>query len=201
MPALRRLLRKLLLGLLLVLLAAYSLAAYRIYTFAPVDQTTSADVAIVLGAAAYRTRPSPVFAERINHAIELYRRGWIEKIIFTGGFGRGRNQADSQIAREYALQRGIPAAAIYIETTSTDTEENLIEAHKLMELHGWQTALLVSDPLHMYRAQQLADELGMQAFSSPTGTSRYRTVLSRGIFLLRESYSVLLHWLQLPFVQ
>jgi uncharacterized SAM-binding protein YcdF (DUF218 family) len=194
-PALRRLLRKALLGLLLVLLAIYSFAASRIYSFAQVDETTSADVAIVLGAAAYRTRPSPVFAERINHAIELYRRGWVKLIIFTGGFGRGRAQADSQIAREYALQRGVPASAIYIETVSTDTEENLVEAQKLMQLHGWQTALLVSDPLHMYRSHLVADDLGIDALSSPTETSRYRTVFSRAIFLLRESYSVLQYWL------
>jgi uncharacterized SAM-binding protein YcdF (DUF218 family) len=64
-----------------------------------------------------------------------------------------------------------------------------------MQLHGWQTALLVSDPLHMYRSQLIADDLGLDALSSPTETSRYRTVFSRAIFLLRESYSVLQYWL------
>jgi uncharacterized SAM-binding protein YcdF (DUF218 family) len=196
MPPRRNLLQKLILAILLVLLAAFGLAGYQIYTFSSVDETQIADAAIVLGAAAYRSRPSPVFAERINHAIELYRRGWVDVLIFTGGFGRGRTQADSQIAREYALQRGVPASAIYIETVSTDTEENLIEAKRLMDSHGWRTALLVSDPLHMYRSQLLADELGLVAVSSPTGTSRYRTTFSRGIFLLRESYSLLQLWLE-----
>src|SRR5690606_14455391 len=100
---------------------------------------------------AWRNRPSPVFAERINHAIELYRQGYVHNIIFTGGYGRNPEMADSEIAREYAIQRGIPASAIYVETNSTDTQENLAEAQKLMQALGFQTALLVSDPLHMYR--------------------------------------------------
>lgn len=196
MSRLRALLRAILLGLILVLVAAFATAAYQIYSFSSVDETQQADVAIVLGAAAWRSRPSPVFAERINHAIELHRRGWVGAVILTGGYGRNPSLADSEIAREYALQRGLPASVIYIETNSTDTQENLVEAQKLMQALGWGSALLVSDPLHMYRAQLLADELGMQTASSPTPTSRYRSAFSRTAFLLRESYSLLLHWLQ-----
>lgn len=171
-----------------ILIALLCYSAYTIQTFSRLDQTQSADVAVVLGAATYRTRPSPVFAERINHAIELYRRGWVRAIIFTGGYGRGDQQADSEIAREYAIQRGIPESAIYIETTSTTTEENLAEAQHLMQNLGMQTALIVSDPLHMYRSMELTSELGMDAYSSPTTTSRYRTLRSQLFFLAREAY-------------
>lgn len=184
----RRLVRFFLALFAAILIALFCYSAYAIQTFSQVDQTRSADVAVVLGAATYRTRPSPVFAERINHAIELYRRGWVRAIIFTGGYGRGDQQADSEIAREYALQRGIPESAIYTETTSTTTEENLAEAQHLMQNLGFATALIVSDPLHMYRAMQLASELSMDAYSSPTTTSRYRTLRSQIFFLAREAY-------------
>lgn len=181
---------------LLVGLHAGGMAALRIRQYAHIDETQPADVAIVLGAAAWRNRPSPVFAERINHAIELYRLGYVRQLIFTGGYGRNPQVADSEIAREYALQRGVLASAIHVETNSTDTEENLVEAQKLMQSLGYTSALLVSDPLHMYRAQQLASELGMQTFSSPTPTSRYRSTVARTVFTLREVYSLFIHWLE-----
>lgn len=181
---------------LLVGLHAGGMAALRIRQYAHIDETQPADVAIVLGAAAWRNRPSPVFAERINHAIELYRQGYVHNIIFTGGYGRNPQVADSEIARDYAIQRGIPASAIYVETNSTDTEENLAQAQQLMQTLGFQTALLVSDPLHMYRAQMLAGEMGIETFSSPTPTSRYRSTVARTVFTLREVYSLFIHWLE-----
>lgn len=191
----RRILLIVLALVLLVGLHTGGMTALRIREYAHIDETQPADVAVVLGAAAWRNRPSPVFAERINHAIELYRQGYVHNIIFTGGYGRNPEMADSEIAREYAIQRGIPASAIYVETNSTDTQENLAEAQKLMQALGFQTALLVSDPLHMYRTQQLAAEMGMETFSSPTPTSRYRSTAARTIFTLREVYSLFMHWL------
>ncbi len=181
---------------LLVGLHAGGMAALRIRQYAHIDETQPADVAIVLGAAAWRNRPSPVFAERINHAIELYSQGYVHNIIFTGGYGRNPQIADSEIARDYAIQRGVPASAIYVETNSTDTEENLIEAQKLMQSLGFTSALLVSDPLHMYRIQLLSAEIGLEGFSSPTPTSRYRSSIARVVFTVREVYSLFLHWLE-----
>lgn len=181
---------------LLVGLNAGGMTALRIREYAHIDETQPADVAIVLGAAAWRNRPSPVFAERINHAIELYLQGYVRNIIFTGGYGRNPQIADSEIARDYAIQRGVPASAIYVETNSTDTEENLVEAQKLMQSLGFTSALLVSDPLHMYRIQLLSAEIGLEGLSSPTPTSRYRSSVARVVFTLREVYSLFLHWLE-----
>ncbi len=192
----RRLLRILLVVALVLAIHSVGMTALRIRQYAHVDETQPADVAVVLGAAAWRNRPSPVFAERINHAIELYNNGLVRYIIFTGGYGRNPQVADSEIAREYAIQRGVPASAIYVETISTNTEENLAEAGKLMHALGFTSGLLVSDPLHMYRAQQLAHEHGLSLYSSPTPTSRYRSTVSRVVFTLRETYSIFLHWLE-----
>lgn len=76
------------------------------------DQAAPADVIIVLGAAAYDARPSPVFEERIRHALDLYAQGYAPRLLFTGGFGNGARFAESQVARRYALRHGIPPEAI-----------------------------------------------------------------------------------------
>lgn len=178
---------KTLIRLLLIGVAAWALlTAFSIYSYAQVDETTPADAAVVLGAAVYRERPSPVFRERINHAIALYQAGTVEALIFTGGVGRNDDRAESEAAREYAQEAGVPADDIYIETISTDTYGNLEQAQIIVGQLGFESVLIVSDPLHMARAMAITEDLGINAHSSPTTTSRYESLYSQIWFLVRE---------------
>ena len=152
------------------------------------DETRPADAAIVLGASVYENAPSPVFCERINHAIDLYNDGYVKTIIMTGGVGEGNIRSEADIAREYAEQHGIPAGAICKEEDSAITYENLENAKQLMEQKGMDTALIVSDPLHMKRAMLYAKDLGMKAYSSPTPTTLYRSWKTKLPFLAREEF-------------
>ena len=152
------------------------------------DQAAPADAIIVLGAAAYDARPSPVLEERIRHGIELYRRGLAKRLIFTGGYGRGARFSESQVAQRYALRHGVPQQAILIETESRTTRQNLQQAAALMRAHQLKRAIIVSDPLHMARALRLAREAGIEALGSSTPTSRFRSFATRKRFLLQEVY-------------
>lgn len=168
-----------------------------IYAYSKVDDRPQSDVAIVLGAAIWKNAPSPVFKERINHAIFLYKSGVIGKIIFTGGVGEGELQAESEVARNYALKHGITQHDILIETKSTNTQQNLSEAKKLMYQHSLNTVIVISDPLHMKRAMSIAKDLELNAASSPTPTTRYKSLKNKTKFLLREMYfyqQYLLKW-------
>jgi uncharacterized SAM-binding protein YcdF (DUF218 family) len=148
----------------------------------------SADAAIVLGAAVYGDKPSPVFTERITHAVALYNAGKVRKIIFTGGFGGGKSAAESIVGKTYAAQRGVPDNAMLIETQSHTTLQNLLEAQKIMRAQNMKSALIVTDPLHNKRSLKMAYGIGMQAAGSPTPTSRYRSVRSQSEFLVREIF-------------
>ena len=152
------------------------------------DQAAPADVIIVLGAAAYDARPSPVVEERIRHGIDLDQRGLAGHVIFTGGFGKGARFSESQVARRYALRHAVPAKAILIETASRTTWQNLQQAAALMKANGFKRAIIVSDPLHMARALRLSRELGIDALGSSTPTSRFRSFDTRKRFLLQEVY-------------
>jgi len=180
-----RKLSKWLLGLLFGWLLALSLS---IWHFSTLDQAQPADCIIVLGAAVKYNQPSPVFAERIHHAVALYQQGFANKLIFTGGIGQGKFHSESSVARQFALELGIPIAAIYIEENSHTTQQNLAEAAKLMQQHALKTAILVSDPLHMKRAMWMAQDHKLTAVSSPTPSSRYRSGSARLAFLGRELY-------------
>ena len=133
---------------------------------------------------------SPVFEERIRHGISLYNAGYAPRLVFTGGFGDGQTYSESGVGRSFAIQNGVPAADIFIEETSRTTQQNLVEAHSVMRQHGMKSAIIVSDPLHMKRAIMMSDALGMTAASSPTPTSRYRSLRTKLGFLLRELYFI-----------
>lgn len=159
-----------------------------IVSFSAKDETRPANAAIVLGASVYDNSPSPVFRERINHAVDLYEEGYVDAIIMTGGVGEGNIRSEADIAREYAEEQGVPAESIYKEESSKITLENLANARQIMREQDMDTALVVSDPLHMKRAMLYTRDLGMDAYSSPTPTSLYRTWKTRLPFLIREEF-------------
>ena len=174
--------------LLAAVLGYCFMTAASIISFSGKDETRPADAAIVLGASVYDNSPSPVFRERINHAVDLYNDGYVKTIIMTGGVGEGNSRSEADIAREYAEQQGVPAESIYMEENSKVTDENLSNAKQIMSEHDIETVLIVSDPLHMKRAMLYAHEHRMKAYSSPTPTSLYQSWKTKIPFLVREVF-------------
>ena len=176
----------------LVLFAAvlcyFAANALTIWRYASVDETQSADAAIVLGAAADETGPSPVFKGRLDHAILLYEGGLVGHIIVTGGVGEGNTRSDAAIGAEYLVAAGVPLDAIILEESSTITEENLKNAAAIVGKRGFGDVLIVSDPLHMKRAMLLAEDAGLSAYPSPTQTSMYQSFPKKLGFLARETF-------------
>lgn len=192
-------LKRILWGSLCALLGWSAWLAWSITTYAHQHDPAPADAAIVLGAAVWGTRPSPVFAARIDHAVTLYQRGQVRRIIFTGGIGAGDQYAESEIARRYAVQAGVSSSQIDVETRSTITYTNLREAQAFVSSDPAARVLIVSDPLHMRRAVTMAQDLGLDAYPAPTPTSRYRSWRTKAGFLGREVFFYTLYLLQRPF--
>lgn len=164
------------------------LVALRIYSFGNNVVDMKADAAIVLGAAVWGNEVSPVFRERINHAVELYRRGKVSKIIFTGGQGNKDELTESAAARRYAIENGVPEKDILVEQRSHTTYENVVNAKQLADSNGLKKVLIVSDPMHMKRALAMAGDIGLEAYPSPTPTTRYQGWRSRAGALAHETY-------------
>jgi uncharacterized SAM-binding protein YcdF (DUF218 family) len=184
-----------------ILLLAVGLLASRIYLYSNASSDRPSDAAIVLGAAVWGANVSPVFKERINHGIDLYRKGRVRKLIFTGGQGNPGEPIESSAARDYALQLGIPAGDILIEEKSHTTYENILYAKQLTDAHGLRKVLIVSDPLHMKRAVAIARDLGLVADPSPTPSTRYQGLRSQAGLLAHETYYYIGYLLRRPFVK
>lgn len=157
--------------LVLLVVAAWvvSLACVVVWQYRDTARPSSAIV--VLGAAQYDGRPSPVLRARLDHAIELWRRGLAPRLIFTGGRGEGDTTSEGAVGRRYALRRGVPDSAILVESTGRTTSESMRAVARIMRGAPTPDVILVSDPFHMFRLTILARQLGLTAHTSPTRTS------------------------------
>ena len=169
--------------ILCAIITAVSIAQY-----GKLDEKARCDVAIVLGAATSDGEVSPVYRERINHGIWLYENGYVDYLILTGGISKGNKMSDASAAKQYAIEKGVPEQVILIEEESTITEENLEHAKAIMDEYSLDTAIIVSDPLHMKRAMLMANDYGIEACSSPTQTTMYRSAKTQLPFLAREVF-------------
>ena len=174
--------------IILLCVIAIIWAGFSIHKYAECDETQQADAAIVLGCAVENGEPTPVFRERINHAIRLYHDGYVKYLIFTGGVGEDDDISEAMAAKKYAVDVWhVPEDCVFIEEKSHITEENLKYAREIMEENNLESALLVSDPLHMKRAMLMAKDYGVNAYSSPTTTSLYQNSKAGYVFLAREA--------------
>ena len=177
-------------------LAAVFLAARRDQT---ADMQHPAVAIIVMGAAQYDGRPSPVLRARLDHALTLWRQGMARRMIFTGGRGTYAGAVDwtseAAVGRRYAVAHGVPDSAILLESEGRTTDQSLRAAAALLReivrqdsvkrdsLHAAQhavaastpaereAAILVSDPFHMLRLSVVARRYGIEPYTSPTPTS------------------------------
>lgn len=159
-----------------------------ICAYSKIDETKNCDVGIVLGAATYNNGVSEVYKQRLNHAIGLYEDGRISKIIVTGGKAQGCNNSDAHMAKLYLEENQIPSKDILLEETSAITQENLENSKLIMDDNKFQTALIISDPLHMKRSMLLSKDTGIDAFSSPTKSSAYKSLKTKIPFVVRETF-------------
>ena len=155
------------------------------------DMARPASAIVVLGAAQYVGRPSPVLRARLDHALDLWRRGFAPKIIFTGGFGDRDTTSEAAVGQRYALEHGVPPRDILVENSGRSTAESLQMVARLMEAEPSRTVILVSDPFHMLRLAILARRFGLTPYPSPTRTSPISTSLrERWKYTLAESIKV-----------
>lgn len=164
-------LARLILAGLIAAVALIGYTAFRIWDQGNRDERPTADVIVVMGAAQYDGRPSPIFAARLDHAIELFHDGVAPVLIVTGGKAEGDRTTEAASAQIYAIQRDVPDEDILVEDQSRTTLQSVHLVAALMADRGLETAVFVSDPSHMLRVLRMASDAGITAYGSPTRTS------------------------------
>lgn len=175
--------------LALVPVAAWVAVLGAIHLFGRVDEVRPADAIVVLGAAHYDGRPSPVLRARLDHALELYRAGVADVLVMTGGTAPGDTVSEAVVGKRYAVRRGVPEEAVLTERVGMTSLQSMEAVAELMRRHDLESAVLVSDPFHMLRLRLLALRVGIRARSSPTRTSPIsRSPAEERRYVLRESF-------------
>lgn len=135
------------------------------------DEARPSEAIVVLGAAQYDGRPSPVLRARLDHALALWQRRLAPHVVVTGGMGDGDTTSEAAVGRRYLLKRGVPDSAILVEGRGRTTDESLARVAEMMDSVRSREVILVSDPFHMLRLTILARRYGLSAHTSPTRTS------------------------------
>jgi uncharacterized SAM-binding protein YcdF (DUF218 family) len=163
--------RRVLTIIVVVVFVLWVISAATVLIWSSRDEAQPAQVIVVLGAAQYAGKPSPVLRARLDHALELWDRHLASLLILTGGTGAGDTTSEAAVGRNYARRHGVPDSAILVENAGRTTSESMRAVAGMLEVRGLQTALLVSDPFHMLRLRILARRFGFTPYTSPTQTS------------------------------
>ena len=166
-----KIVRRILTVTVVAVFALWVVSATAVLIWASRDEARPAQAIVVLGAAQYAGKPSPVLRARLDHALDLWNRHLAALLILTGGTGSGDTTSEAAVGRTYARKRGVPDSAILVENEGRTTSESMRAVAGMLEVRGLQTALLVSDPFHMLRLRILARRFGFTPYTSPTQTS------------------------------
>ena len=176
-----------------VLCLAYLISlAVRIDLDGQRDERQPADVIVVLGNAQANGRPLPILQGRIDHALDLYRKGLAPYLLFTGGNQPGDRFTEADAGRMYAIEHGVPESAILMESHGRTTWQELQAATGILRAMRLHRVILVSDDFHAFRLHRMAADLGMQACVSPVPPTpgRRRTTHTYAIFREVAAYFV-----------
>jgi uncharacterized SAM-binding protein YcdF (DUF218 family) len=138
----------------------------QIETYAGQDQAARADAIGVFGAAEYDGKPSPVYRARLDHALELYKRG-IAPLIITLGGGGGDEYSEGAVGREYLMGQGVPEEDIIAETVSRNTEDSARRIAVIARANGLRRLVIVSDGTHLFRIHEICAADGLDVLTSP----------------------------------
>jgi len=167
----------------LVLLVTYLAVTFvQVYRASRHDGARPADAIIVLGAAQYDGRPSPVLQDRLDHALALYEDGLADHIVLTGGRQEGDRFTEATAGYNYLRAQGVPDEALMKEVDGTSTWESLRASARFLLSRGLSEVVLVTDDYHAYRVEAIAEDIGLDATVSPTdsrltGTGQLRQLV------------------------
>lgn len=157
----RRLVSLVVLGALLVVAGT----ATSVWWVARQDDRPVSDAIIVLGASQFDGRPSSVFKARLQHARALYEDGVAPRVITVGGGAPGDRTTEAEAGAAFLRERDVEAVAV---PEGRNTLESMVAVEALMGEHGWETAVVVTDPWHSLRSRTMARDQGIDAQTSPT---------------------------------
>jgi uncharacterized SAM-binding protein YcdF (DUF218 family) len=159
------------------------LIAGQIYEQSNLDEARPADIIVIMGAAEYRGKPSPVLRARLDHALDLYRRKLAPRILTTGGAGGDPVFTEGEVGRNYLVSQGVPSEAILLENEGESTHHSITAAAEIMRRMNLRSCILVSDGYHIFRAKKMLEFRALDVYGSPRPSEPKGTWREKWLFL------------------
>jgi uncharacterized SAM-binding protein YcdF (DUF218 family) len=144
---------------------------YRIWDQAGRDDVRPSGAIVILGAAQYDGRPSPVYRARLEHGIRLWQENYAPVLVMTGGKREGDRTTEAAVGRAFAVGLEVPDERILSEDRGRNTVESVRAVASMLRDRGIEQAIFVSDPTHMLRVLRIAKDEGIVAWGSPARQS------------------------------
>lgn len=133
------------------------------------SKLSDVDCIIVLGAAIWGDKPSPMLEDRLLEGINLYKNSVSDKILMSGDHGR-QEYDEVNIMKEFAIQKGVPSENIFMDHAGFSTYESIYRAK---EIFGAKRIVIVTQKYHLYRALYIANQLGLEAYGVGADPRQY----------------------------
>ena len=127
------------------------------------------DCIIILGAAIWGDKPSPMLEDRLLEGINLYKNNVSNKIIMSGDHGR-KEYDEVNIMKKYAIEKGVPSEKIFMDHAGFSTYESIYRAK---EIFGAKKVIIVTQKYHLYRALYISNQLGIEAYGVAADPRQY----------------------------
>lgn len=183
---------RVLVGAVLGAALGVSAVVYSVWYVARQDDRQAADTIVVLGSAQYNGKPSPIFESRLQHAKHLYEDGYAKVIVTVGGNRAGDNFTEAGAGRTWLIDQGVPADAVVAVPTGSNTLTSAVALGDTYRAEGWTSAVVVTDPWHTLRAENMIHDAGIVTYGSPTRSGpAVQTRTTQFEYILRESAALL----------
>ena len=148
---------------------------------------------IVLGCQIRGSVPSMTLKARCRVASDYMKEHPEAVTIATGGQGADEDLSEGQCIFNLMTENGVDKSRIYIEDKSTNTDQNVANAKKIIDEKGFSSDVAVAtSEYHQYRASMICKKNGLNAASIPSRSSKR----AKPTFFTREVFGVWAQWLK-----
>lgn len=183
-------------AIIILILAGFIGLIIKIYIQSNINEDRNTDAIVVMGASQWSGRPSPALQARLNHALFLYNQNLAPKIILTGGVGDGQKLSESQVGKNYLINKDINNQIILTEEIGRTSWQSLIEVKKILNEQDLDSVILVSNGFHMMRLKKMSKDLRIKAFTSPVKESPInKGSIEEFRYIIREALVYILYLL------
>lgn len=146
------------------------------------SDNTSPQAIIVYGAGIYKDKPTPFLQERLDTAIDLYKKGLAPKIIMSGDHTGEHNEP--KIMKNYAISQGVSSENIFMDHHGYNSYATTIRAKEVFQV---ERAIFVTHEYHLYRTLYIANSIGIDAIGVPCDSHKHPSTTTP-LWQLREIF-------------